>query len=86
MKYLAPKKSKSVAFKVVNEEDDSSRFPRKFGADPVRHSNKDCSDEELTTLTRRFMNFLKNQDPRSRDSKVILTLNITTRPLHLSRL
>ncbi|CAL8989240.1 unnamed protein product [Prunus brigantina] len=60
MKYLAPKKSKSIAFKVVNEED---------------HSNKDCSDEELTTLTRRFMNFLKNQDPRSRDSKGINSKN-----------
>ncbi|CAL2227559.1 unnamed protein product [Prunus armeniaca] len=56
MKHLAPKKSKSVAFKVVNEEDDG-------------HLNEDCSDEELTILTRRFMNFLKNQDPRSRDSK-----------------
>ncbi|CAL9017139.1 unnamed protein product, partial [Prunus brigantina] len=56
MKHLAPKKSKNVAFKVVNEEDDG-------------HSNEDCSDEELTILTRRFMNFLKNQDPRSRDSK-----------------
>ncbi|KAL6293130.1 hypothetical protein ACE6H2_001272 [Prunus campanulata] len=58
MKHLAPKKSKSVAFKVVNEEDDG-------------HSDEDCSDEELTILTRRFMNFLKNQDPRSRDSKGI---------------
>ncbi|CAL8118456.1 unnamed protein product [Prunus armeniaca] len=56
MKHLPPKKSKNVAFKVVNEEDDG-------------HSNEDCSDEELTILTRRFMNFLKNQDPRSRDSK-----------------
>ncbi|CAL8082507.1 unnamed protein product [Prunus armeniaca] len=56
MKHLAPKKSKSVAFKVVNEEDDG-------------HSNEDCSDEELMILTRRFRNFLKNQDPRSRDSK-----------------
>ncbi|BBG97404.1 hypothetical protein Prudu_006525 [Prunus dulcis] len=56
MKHLALKKSKTVAFKVVNEEDDG-------------HSNEDCSDEELTILTRRFMNFLKNQDPRSRDSK-----------------
>ncbi|CAL2257112.1 unnamed protein product [Prunus armeniaca] len=59
MKHLPPKKSKNVAFKVVNEEDDG-------------HSNEDCSDEELTILTRRFMNFLKNQDPRSRDSKVSL--------------
>ncbi|CAL8130770.1 unnamed protein product [Prunus armeniaca] len=56
MKHLPLKKSKNVAFKVVNEEDDE-------------HSNEDCSDEELTILTRRFMNFLKNQDPRSRDSK-----------------
>ncbi|KAI5314133.1 hypothetical protein L3X38_043309 [Prunus dulcis] len=39
MKYLAPKKCKNVAFKVVNEEDDG-------------HSNEDCSDEELTILTR----------------------------------
>ncbi|CAL2226985.1 unnamed protein product [Prunus armeniaca] len=52
MKHLPPKKSKNVAFKVVNEEDDG-------------HSNEDCSDEELTILTRRFMNFLKNQDQRS---------------------
>ncbi|CAL2278465.1 unnamed protein product [Prunus armeniaca] len=58
MKHLPLKKSKNVAFKVVNEEDDE-------------HSNEDCSDEELTILTRRFMNFLKNQDPRSRDSKGI---------------
>ncbi|CAL8168808.1 unnamed protein product [Prunus armeniaca] len=56
MKHLSPKKSKNVAFKVVNEEDDG-------------HSNEDCSDEELMILTRRFMNFLKNQDPRNRDSK-----------------
>ncbi|XP_020412405.1 uncharacterized protein LOC18789919 [Prunus persica] len=62
MKHLAPKKSKNVAFKVVNEEDDG-------------HSNEDCSDEELTILTRRFMNFLKNQDPRSRDSKGINSKN-----------
>ncbi|KAI5350163.1 hypothetical protein L3X38_003054 [Prunus dulcis] len=62
MKHLAPKRSKSVAFKVVNEEDDG-------------HSNEDCSDEELTILTRRFMNFLKNQDPRSRDSKGINSKN-----------
>ncbi|CAL2236812.1 unnamed protein product [Prunus armeniaca] len=34
MKHLSPKKSKSVAFKVVNEEDDG-------------HSNKNCSDEEF---------------------------------------
>ncbi|KAI5325525.1 hypothetical protein L3X38_034599 [Prunus dulcis] len=62
MKHLALKKSKTVAFKVVNEEDDG-------------HSNEDCSDEELTILTRRFMNFLKNQDPRSRDSKGINSKN-----------
>ncbi|XP_021811255.1 uncharacterized protein LOC110754490 [Prunus avium] len=62
MKHLAPKKSKSVAFKVVNEEDDG-------------HSDEDCSDEELTILTRRFMKFLKNQDPRSRDSKGINSKN-----------
>ncbi|XP_021830110.1 uncharacterized protein LOC110770306 [Prunus avium] len=62
MKHLAPKKSKSVAFKVVKEEDDG-------------HSDEDCSDEELTILTRRFMNFLKNQDPRSRDSKGINSKN-----------
>ncbi|XP_021830170.1 uncharacterized protein LOC110770354 [Prunus avium] len=62
MKHLAPKKSKSVAFKVVNEEDDG-------------HSDEDCSDEELTVLTRRFMNFLKNQDSRSRDSKGINSKN-----------
>ncbi|CAL2247396.1 unnamed protein product [Prunus armeniaca] len=62
MKHLPPKKSKNVAFKVVNEEDDG-------------HSNEDCSDEELTILTRRFMNFLKNQDPRSRDSKGINSKN-----------
>ncbi|KAI5314584.1 hypothetical protein L3X38_043760 [Prunus dulcis] len=62
MKHLAPKKSENVAFKVVNEEDDG-------------HSNEDCSDEELTILTRRFMNFLKNQDPRSRDSKGINSKN-----------
>ncbi|CAL9004055.1 unnamed protein product, partial [Prunus brigantina] len=62
MKHLPPKKSKNVAFKVVNEEDDG-------------HSNEDCSDEELTILTRRFMNFLKNQDPRSRDSKAINSKN-----------
>ncbi|KAI5342621.1 hypothetical protein L3X38_010496 [Prunus dulcis] len=58
MKHLAPKKSKTVAFKVVNEEHNG-------------HSNEDCSNEELTILTRRFMNFLKNQDLRSRDSKGI---------------
>ncbi|CAL2244806.1 unnamed protein product [Prunus armeniaca] len=62
MKHLPLKKSKNVAFKVVNEEDDE-------------HSNEDCSDEELTILTRRFMNFLKNQDPRSRDSKGINSKN-----------
>ncbi|CAL2265566.1 unnamed protein product [Prunus armeniaca] len=62
MKHLPPKKSKNVAFKVVNEEDDG-------------HSNEDCSDEELTILKRRFMNFLKNQDPRSRDSKGINSKN-----------
>ncbi|VVA40434.1 PREDICTED: UBN2 domain-containing, partial [Prunus dulcis] len=62
MKHLALKKGKTVAFKVVNEEDDG-------------HSNEDCSDEELTILTRRFMNFLKNQDPRSRDSKGINSKN-----------
>ncbi|CAL9024281.1 unnamed protein product [Prunus brigantina] len=62
MKHLPSKKSKNVAFKVVNEEDDG-------------HSNEDCSDEELTILTRRFMNFLKNQDPRSRDSKGINSKN-----------
>ncbi|XP_020423036.1 uncharacterized protein LOC18773745 [Prunus persica] len=62
MKHLTPKKSKNVAFKVVNEEDDG-------------HSNEDCSDEELTIITRRFMNFLKNQDPRSRDSKGINSKN-----------
>ncbi|CAL2226660.1 unnamed protein product [Prunus armeniaca] len=62
MKHLPLKKSKNVAFKVVNEEDDG-------------HSNEDCSDEELTILTRRFMNFLKNQDPRSRDSKGINSKN-----------
>ncbi|KAI5341982.1 hypothetical protein L3X38_009857 [Prunus dulcis] len=62
MKHLAPKKSTNVAFKVVNEEDDGC-------------SNEDCSDEELTILTRRFMNFLKNQDPRSRDSKGINSKN-----------
>ncbi|KAI5343043.1 hypothetical protein L3X38_010919 [Prunus dulcis] len=62
MKHLTPKKSKSDAFKVVNKEDD-------------RHSNEDCSDEELTILTRRFINFLKNQDPRSRDSKGINSKN-----------
>ncbi|VVA28498.1 PREDICTED: zf-CCHC domain-containing, partial [Prunus dulcis] len=62
MKHLAPKKSENVAFKVVNEEDDG-------------HSNEDCSDEELTILTRRFMNFLKNQDPRGRDSKGINSKN-----------
>ncbi|KAI5312971.1 hypothetical protein L3X38_042145 [Prunus dulcis] len=62
MKHLAPKKSKTVAFKVVNEEHDG-------------HSNEDYSDEELTILTRLFMNFLKNQDPRSRDSKGINSKN-----------
>ncbi|KAI5328824.1 hypothetical protein L3X38_028221 [Prunus dulcis] len=62
MKHLAPKKRKSVAFKVVNDEDDG-------------HSNEDCSDEELTILTRRFMNFLKNQDARSQDSKGINSEN-----------
>ncbi|XP_021812094.1 uncharacterized protein LOC110755222 [Prunus avium] len=62
MKHLAPKKCKSVAFKVVNEEDDE-------------HSDENCSDEELTILTRRFMNFLKNQDPSSRDSKGINSKN-----------
>ncbi|BBG99268.1 transposable element gene [Prunus dulcis] len=49
-------RSRLLKRSVVNEEDDG-------------HSNEDCSDEELTILTRRFMNFLKNQDPRSRDSK-----------------
>ncbi|CAL9001528.1 unnamed protein product [Prunus brigantina] len=62
MKHLPSKKSKNVAFKVVNEEDDG-------------HSNEDCNDEELTILTRRVMNFLKNQDPRSRDSKGINSKN-----------
>ncbi|KAI5335472.1 hypothetical protein L3X38_025605 [Prunus dulcis] len=47
---------------VVNEEDDG-------------HSNEDCSDEELMILTRQFMNFLKNQDPRSRDSNGINSKN-----------
>ncbi|CAL2253107.1 unnamed protein product [Prunus armeniaca] len=62
MKYLPLKKSKNVAFRVVNEEDDG-------------HSNEDCNDEELMILTRRFMNFLKNLDPRSRDSKGINSKN-----------
>ncbi|CAL8120822.1 unnamed protein product [Prunus armeniaca] len=56
MKHLAPKKNKSVALKVVDNEDGE-------------HQSEEFNGEEFAYLSRQFKKFFKYQNSRSHDSK-----------------
>ncbi|CAL8097233.1 unnamed protein product [Prunus armeniaca] len=56
MKHLAPKKNKSVALKVVDNEDGE-------------HQYEEFNGEEFAYLSRQFKKFFKYQNSRSHDSK-----------------